>query len=546
MWRGLLVALVMLGALSAAPYAAAQDDEDTGWTIEAFDAQLRVLADGSVEVNEEIAVDFGALERHGIFRVMPVAYPIPEGDPQVELPAGREASDFRRVLQVDGIDVESTAPADVETDHEDDDLVIRIGDPDATVTGRQTYRLRYVMRGALNAFDDRAELAWNVTGDRWPVPIRAASATVEAPAVIDGACAQGPAGATTPCQQTQVGDGRATFAAEDLAPGEGLTVTVAIPRDAVTVPPPIINERWTLPRALAGSPLALPLAAVTALLGFGGVALLARRGRDEADPGHPGNTSGLHSGPPEGLRPAQLGVLLDERIDQKALSATLMDLADRGFLDIEHVPAGSRQRKPDWRLRRRSGGDEARLLEYERHVLDALFAKDEVVTVSDLRGEFADEYQRFRDLVYTDAVDRGWFRRSPAATRARWLSVAVVALVIAGTLLGLALAFTSWAAAVVPLFLAAVALLVVHRWLPRRTPAGRRLLDQARGFRASLVSPPAPHYQPYFILFGTTTNSGDLDGFADAVGSDLSTTPSTSTSGTVSGGGFGGGGGGSW
>jgi hypothetical protein len=276
-WRGGLVAGLMLVLAVGLALPALAENEDTGWTIDSFDADLEVGADGSVGVVERIAVDFGGLERHGIFRVIPVRYAIGEGDTQVELPAGRDAGDFRRVLEISDVQVESAAPADVETSREGDDLVLRIGDPDITVSGPQTYTLRYTVRGALNAYQDAGELVWNVTGHDWPVPITAASATVRAPTVSSADCARGPAGATTPCEQADAQAGQARFATGPLAPGEGLTVAVGFPPGAVTVPAPLIQERWTLPRALAGSPAALPLTALTAVAGLGGQVHQRRR-----------------------------------------------------------------------------------------------------------------------------------------------------------------------------------------------------------------------------------------------------------------------------
>ena len=48
--------------------------------------------------------------------------------------------------------------------------------------------------------------------------------------------------------------------------------------------------------------------------------------------------------PPNGLRPAEVGTLLDERADTKDVTATIVDLAGRGFLRIDQ--AGER----DWSL----------------------------------------------------------------------------------------------------------------------------------------------------------------------------------------------------
>src|SRR5207245_551508 len=59
---------------------------------------------------------------------------------------------------------------------------IKIGDPNQTLSGRQSYVIAYTVKGALNGFSDHDELYWNVTGNQWAVPIKEASATVTVPA----------------------------------------------------------------------------------------------------------------------------------------------------------------------------------------------------------------------------------------------------------------------------------------------------------------------------------------------------------------------------
>src|SRR5437588_992633 len=48
--------------------------------------------------------------------------------------------------------------------------------------------------------------------------------------------------------------------------------------------------------------------------------------------------------PPDNLRPAQLGLILDEIADTKDLTATIVDMAVRGYLVIKDVKNG----KHDW------------------------------------------------------------------------------------------------------------------------------------------------------------------------------------------------------
>ncbi|MDP9238051.1 MAG: DUF2207 domain-containing protein [Chloroflexota bacterium] len=53
-------------------------------------AQIHVNADASFDVQEAIDVDFGALQKHGIFRDIPVQYATGDALEQVILAAGSE------------------------------------------------------------------------------------------------------------------------------------------------------------------------------------------------------------------------------------------------------------------------------------------------------------------------------------------------------------------------------------------------------------------------------------------------------------------------
>ena len=146
--------------LFAAPAAA-----DEGWVIDRFVADIEIQRDGTLNITESIDVDFLTLQdRHGIFRVIPVRYQW-DADP--------------KMLRVYDVDVRSVRDASgrsltYETSEGGGpNFSIRIGDADRIVTGKQTYRINYTVRGALNPFPDHDELFWNVNGGDWDVPMRA-------------------------------------------------------------------------------------------------------------------------------------------------------------------------------------------------------------------------------------------------------------------------------------------------------------------------------------------------------------------------------------
>lgn len=113
--------------------------------------------------------------------------------------------------------------------------------------------------------------------------------------------------------------------------------------------------------------------------------------------------------PPEGLRPAQLGIVAVGRVVLGHLSATLADLAQRGFLRIAEVP---RSDDPDWLLTdlrdTRPGQDG--LLRFEATLLDGLLSRQQV-RLSALGQDLIPVLGKVRVQLRRDAVRAGRLRR---------------------------------------------------------------------------------------------------------------------------------------
>ncbi len=297
--------------------------------------------------------------------------------------------------------------------------------------------------------------------------------------------------------------------------------------------------------------------------------------------------------PPEGLRPGQVGTLVDFRANPLDVTATIVDLAVRGYLSIEESGQNWRGRTDDWTLTRLKKPDD--LLPYERALVGGLFGNDGgSVTLSSLRNHFASKMAKVQTALVDDAIDRGWFNGRPGVVRGVWLAVGIVVLAagIAGTI-GLAAA-THAAIIGVPFIVAGLVLTFAYPWMPRRTAKGyatlrhvdgfRRFIDESEKERARFAERAHlfSEYLPYAVVFGATEQwarafeglaaddvvasgwyrgsgpfeavmfSHAIDSFTVATAGTLTSTPaSTSGSSGFSGGGFsggggGGGGGGSW
>ncbi len=601
MRRALTIAglLGLAAALMLSGPAAAQTAE----TIHRYDVDIRIQSDGVIRVVETIDYDFGTTPHHGIFRLIPTTLHYDDTND--------------RVYPLDVVSVSATggAPAGFSVDSVPGGMTeIKIGDPDREITGEHAYRIEYLVRGALNGFADHDELYWNAIGADWSVPIEAARVTVTGPAPFtQSTCYAGSSGAFTACARSRLdASGVAQFAQTGLEPFQAFTVVVALPKGGVPAPAPILRERWAFSRAFRVSPPTLTAAAVTLLLGIGGfVLLLWRRGRDRRFVGSPidqvmGNPTGadqavpifegdasapVEFAPPEGLRPGQIGTLIDERANTLDVTATIVDLATRGFLLIRELPKGGWFSKQDWELVKLEK-DPGELLTYERSLLDGLFKDGDEVTLSSLRRTFSARLATVEDKLYADAMTQKWFRGRPDKVRGLWLGIGIGVVVLSVVAAVIIARWTHFGLVGVAAVVCSLVFVFGARWMPSRTAKGTAMLRRIRGFRTVIATAEThmsqwaekenvfTRYLPYAIVFGLTEKwahafeqlglpEGDtswyvatrpfifadfghaMDSFTVSTSGTIASTPAGSGSsgfggGGFSGGGGGGGGGGSW
>lgn len=115
--------------------------------------------------------------------------------------------------------------------------------------------------------------------------------------------------------------------------------------------------------------------------------------------------------PPADLRPAQLGMVLLGRTIFGHISATLVDLEQRGLLRIDEIPGDDQ----DWLLTDRRDQAAARggLLAFEATLLDGLFDLQSTVRLGETGQALIPVLNRVRAQLHRDAVHQGWLRRWP-------------------------------------------------------------------------------------------------------------------------------------
>ena len=564
------LAALALFVLAAAPALAEH--------VARFDVDVFLSASDRFTVEERIAYDFGAEQRHGIERFIPIHY-------------GRGyAADYRIALELESVTDANGAALQVSEYRDGPNLVLRIGDPDTTVSGVREYRIRYSVRRGFLWLPQHDELYWNVTGSEWPVPIERVSARVYlpggAPAEVKARCFTGPQGSLASACEIEHSSGSLGFATNaPLGAREGLTLVLALPKGVL--PEPSAFAKW-LERAsdfLSGW-LLVPLAAFAVMFSF-----WWRGGRD---PASLNAAIAVRYEPPEGLAPAEVGTLIDERVDVSDVTATIVDLAVHGFLRIREEE--SRQlllfTQRDYvleKLREPEGRKP-----FEVRLMQRLFALGGEVRISELRNKFYRDLPEIQNAIYAGLSGAGaHFAGNPQQVKMRWIAIGVVVIALGvGAMLisEQVVAFGSFVAA-------GLFVLAFGQGMPRRTARGRRALDEIHGFKEFLTRVDRDRLEregahtkerfeailPYAIVLGCADAWGDA--FADiydqppdwyasprygrgvtkrmfvsdmgqglgTIGSAMTQAPRSSGSGQsgfggggFSGGGFGGGGGRSW
>jgi hypothetical protein len=514
---GVLSTALLLGAAQRPAFA------DPGESIATYQTAITVQADGAMRVTETIAYDFGtSSDRHGILRKIPARFQYDDARDRIY-----PFSDVTATM--DG------APVPLAWTADDRYQVFKIGDPGRTITGTHTYVVGYTVRGALNHFADHEELFWNVVGDEWPVSIAAASATITGPAAIQRTeCFAGPTGSRLSCAEKSVDGMTAAFRNGQLASHSGLSAVVAFPSGSVQHTDPIFTDRHDLTAAFRTTPATVGLAFGLGLAGAAAALVIGWFvGRDRRyvgplpglvpEPGEPeierrkpliGKPPvSVEFVPPEGVRPGQVGTLIDERANVLDVTATIVDFAVRRHLHITELPREGTWSQQDWELSKLTDGD-ADFLPYEKELFDALFDGRDRVRLSELKDTFATDLRRVQEQLYADMVDRGWYRLSPEHTRKVARGAAFIAVAVSIGLTVLLAAYTQVALVGIGLVIGALALLAVSGMFPARTGRGSAMLERVLGFRLYVATAEAEQlkfqereqifsrYLPYAIVFG--------------------------------------------
>ncbi len=547
--------------------------EQSQWVINNFLSTISVESSGEVLVSETIEADF-FVEKHGIFRKIPVNY------------INNDGSTHYTNITVSSV-IRNSKPEKFSTYKEGNNWIIKIGDPDKKISGRQIYTIYYSQKGILQNFGNYDELYWNVTGSEWPVDIISAKAkiTINNTEILSSACYQGPTGSNEYCDANK-NKNIATFSTtKPLYYGDNFTIAASY--QTGIIPILTVTEQKTFSETLIELLLLLniiliPLAPIITLIII--FLIWFKSGRDKVE----GNKNksiffsrsiAAEFSPPDKLRPAEIGILFDQKADTVDITATIVDLAVRGYLQIKETKT-KRSLLPDKtdytliKINPKSTTD--KLIPYEKMLIDKLFKTKDKIDISSLKNTFYADLKNIKEQAYKDMTSKNIFNDNPNKIRNKYLAIGFILFFF-----GL---FLMWWLSICGLIV-----IIFSRIMPSRTSYGFELYQRSKGYKEFIEKAqkyPQKFYEdnnlfneilPYAIMFGIVEKfansakemglkpsnnswytgshhfnpvlfSSNITNFSNSFSSTSASRPSSSGSGGggFSGGGFGGGGGGSW
>ena len=395
----LLVAAALAALLPLTVFAQAAPD----YVIKSEEIAIRVNEDNTYDISKKITADFSQSvgETHGITETVPVDMKLRRmTDGQYE------ESGAHAVLT----NLEANVPSEVS--REGNDMVIRLGDPDETVTGIVEYEYSYRYDMGPDTLSGADEFYYNLVSPENTVPIEKLSFTIELPKAFDAerlGFTTGAEGSGTYDESalayTVEGNVIRGELAKTVESGYGVGVRLELPEGYYTGARSAVS--YFIPAFCAGG-AAFVLAVI----------LLAASGRRRSE------VETVEFGPPEGMNSADVGYIIDGETDNRDVVSLLIFWADKGFIEI-HQPDEKNMAFKKLKDLPQDAND------YEKILFGKMFVLSDSIDIRDMRYEFAGTVNSAKKRIrekYNTAQNRVYTKKSVAF---RYLATVLAAVPVA-------------------------------------------------------------------------------------------------------------------
>lgn len=356
---------------------------DEAFQITAYTVTVTVSQENVCHIREDIQVSFSQ-SRHGLYRNIPLTYTI-----------SREDGTKNRVhSKVDNIDCN----AQFSTGRNNGNLQIKIGNPNVTVSGEQSYSLSYDYHLGKDPLKGKDEFYLNLIGTEWDTMINNVKFSVLMPSAIDQeklGMSYGYQGAvSTEGLQYTVQDNMLTGFLDPsitLMPEQGITLRMELPDGYFVYHP-------EFPTEAVGSILLAVIAMFVSFL------LWKYYGKDDPV------VEVIEFHPPAALNSLETALAYKGQVDGEDVVSLIVYLAQKGYIEI------SESGKNNFILRKLREYDGTNFC--EQLFMNELFAKLPVVEKSALKNKFYKTVNKItkimnckrnqRMLFFESSMNKNW------------------------------------------------------------------------------------------------------------------------------------------
>lgn len=536
--------------------------------INSFDSKITAHQNGSLDITETIVYDFGALNKHGIFR---------------DIPKVAKVGDLYRVMDINIESVERDGKVESYQDNSDQGQVsLKIGKADKTITGVHTYKILYSVKNGIGSnYEGHDEIYWNITGNNWQVPILKATAGVSTDfgaSFNKWACFTGLINSREKnCTLNNSGIFATTI---PLNSNEGFSIVAGFPKG--TFPESILQNQIrstsqsTSVKEIDKNVVGVILFIIAAMFIFLNLILAPvlliwyfknknkkRFGSVSVNFDFPKDDKGKR------ITPAEAGTIDNAILDQNDVIATIFDFAIRKLIRIEQI-------KDKKILGIFGGGDDFHLIklkelsdgnEFENILWKRFFDGVDFVKINSLQDDFYKTFDDLADKIFDILTERKFYSKNPKIQRGLLLTGAIFSFITLNVFLGGVLILfykkligrtakgdeIDWKIDGLKLFLKNMSR--EHTWQAKNLITVEKYIPYAiaLGYVKEFMSELKiiyPDYEPSWYA-GNVAFYGISNQMFSSMNSSFTTTHASSSSsgfsgGGSSGGGGGGGGGGSW
>lgn len=497
--KRVVIFLIVLGFFLLPQFSFARENV-TDWYIKDFFSEIRVNRDSSLDITEKITADCGeALEKHGIFRVLPEEIKLTNGE-KISIPV-----ELVSITDFNDQKIKYTQSKN-SSDHT---VTWKIGDSNKTVKGVNYYKIHYRVENAIRFTEPHFdELYWNLNGNFWDLEIDRFEANIIFPLEItkDNSAVDyytgylGEKGKSLANYQWIDKNTLAFYSTKTLLDRQGITASVTFPKGIFIPYQPGFWKTY-------GNYFFLILPLISFLVCF---YFWWKYGKDpkvdkaivpEYDA--PGN-----------LTPMELGMLKNNgRFDNKFITAEIINLATKNLITIREIENEILFfHWKDYQLTKNSiPAVEEKLNPAQKKILEKIFTEGSEIKLSSLKNKFYKSIQVIQDKAKKILEEKNLIVCFSLRLQTILVVIAIVVMFSTFFVAGFSgLGAVAW-------FFSGFIILLFSFIMPKRTQAGAELNWEIKGFKMFMETVDkdrAKFYEqknifekflPYAIIFGITS-----------------------------------------